>query len=246
MNAVSTNHAPRPRRSRWIVIAAGLLLSWAVTAYLLMPLWWRGYARRHPALTDIPNVAATGSGLPADPLNIAVIGTRRELMQAMVAAGWYPADPLSFESCLEIAEATVLKRAYDDAPVSSEFLFGRRQNLAFEQPVGQDPRERRHVRFWETDRNDPDGRPVWVGAAIFDRRVGFSHTTGQFTHHTDPNVDAERDYLLKGLAATGRVAEQYYFDGFHKTLSGKNGEGDPWTTDGRLAVAVIRPEPARQ
>ena len=36
----------------------------------------------------------------------------------MLAAKWYPADALSLKSCLEIAEATVFKRPYDDAPVS--------------------------------------------------------------------------------------------------------------------------------
>ena len=82
-------------------------------------------------------------------------------MRAMVAARWYPADPLTLRSCLEIAEATVLKRPYDDAPVSSLYLFGRKEDLAFEQPVGNDPRERHHVRFWLTERKDR--RPAGLG-----------------------------------------------------------------------------------
>ena len=50
----------------------------------------------------------------------------------MVAAKWYPADPLTFESCLEIAEATVLKRPYDDG--------------AGQQPVLRWPQGRSRVR----------------------------------------------------------------------------------------------------
>jgi hypothetical protein len=95
------------------------------------------------------------------------------------------------------------------------------------------------VRFWRSPFLDSDGRPVWVGAAIFDERVGFSHTTGQVTHHTAPDVDAERDYLFHDLEQTGDLSEFYIVDGFHKILEGVNGGGDPWHTDGNLYVGVI-------
>ena len=52
-------------------------------------------------------------------------------------------------------------------------------------------------------------------------------------------MDAERDYLFKDLEQTGDLAETYVADGFHKTLSGKNGGGDPWHTDGKLYAGVI-------
>jgi hypothetical protein len=130
-----------------------------------------------------------------------LIGTKAELMRIMLAAKWHPADALSFRSCLEIAEATVLKRPYEGAPVSSLYLFGRRQDLAFEQAVGNDPRKRHHVRFWKSDKLDEDGRPLWVGAAVFDSHVGLSRMTWQITHVTAPDVDAERDYLFKDLDA---------------------------------------------
>jgi hypothetical protein len=163
-------------------------------------------------------------------------------MKIMVAARWYPADPLSFKSCLEIAEATVLKRPYDEAPVSSLYLFGRKEDLAFEQPVGNDPRKRHHVRFWKTEKLD-EGRPVWVGSAIFDKHVGFSRMTGQITHVTDADVDAERDYLFRDLEATGDLLEREVIDDFHKIREGKNGGGDPWHTDGKLYLSVIRSKP---
>jgi hypothetical protein len=204
-----------------------------------MPAFWTRYARRHPVLEDLPGITYTADGIPGDPINVALIGTKADLVKIMLAAKWYPADPLSLRSCLEIAEATVLKRSYDDAPVSSLYLFGHKEDLAFEQPVGPDPRERHHVRFWLSDRADFDGRPVWVGAAIFDKRVGLSHTTGQVTHHTAADVDAERDYLFADLEKTGLLAERIVIPGFHKTLEGRNGGGDPWHTDGSLYAGLI-------
>jgi hypothetical protein len=159
----------------------------------------------------------------------------------MLAAKWFPADPLTFRSSLEIAEASVLKRPDDDAPVSSEFLFGRKQDLAFEQEVGDNPRHRHHVRFWESDKHDPDGRPIWIGSAVYDKRVGLSRTTGQFTHETAPDVDAERDKLFDDLKQTGDLSEVVVVRGFHKVLEGRNGEGNVWRTDGDLFVGRIKP-----
>jgi hypothetical protein len=229
----------RSRRRQALALLVGLLLVYLAVAYVLVPALWKGYARRHPALEDLPSITHTADGIPGDPVNVALIGTKADLVTIMLAAKWYPADPLSLRSCLEIAEASVFKRSYDDAPVSSLYLFGRKQDLAFEQPVGPDPRHRHHVRFWLSEKVDADGRPVWVGSAVYDKRVGLSRTTGQVTHVTAADVDAERDYLFADLEKTGDLAEHYAVDGFHKRLEGRNGGGDPWHTDGRLYVGVI-------
>jgi len=162
-------------------------------AYLFVPAIWQRFERRHPTLDDIPRITHTRSGIPGDPLNVALIGTATDVKKIMLAAKWYPADPLTMRSCLAIASATVLRRTYDDAPVSNLYLWGRKEDLAFEQPVGHDPRQRHHVRFWRSDEFDPDGRPLWVGSATYDKKVGLSHTTGQITHHIAADVDAERD-----------------------------------------------------
>jgi hypothetical protein len=211
-------------------------------AYLFMPLLWTRYAHRHPSLDDIPRITYTIDHIPGDPLNVALIGTEDELKSMMLAAKWYPADPLTLKSCLKMADAAVLKRTYDDAPVSNLYFEGRKEDLAFEQPVGDSPRHRHHVRFWRADKVDADGRPVWVGSAVYDERVGLSRTTGEVTHVTAADVDAERDYLFHDLEQTGDLAEQYVVDDFHKQREGRNGGGDPWHTDGTLYVGVIAPK----
>jgi LssY C-terminus len=233
----------RTRHHLWkrIAVAAGVLIvGYLVVAYVVLPMVWLRYTRHHPGLADIPNVTHTVDGIPGDPLNVALIGTETDLNRIMVAAQWYPADPLTLRSRLEIAAAAVFEHPYDDAPVSNLYLWGRKEDLAFEQPVGNDPRQRHHVRFWRSDKLDPDGRPVWVGAAIFDQRVGLSHTTGQITHHTAPDIDAERDKLFADLQHTGDLTEVWFIDDFHHIRQGRNGGGDPWYTDGRLEVGVIR------
>lgn len=216
-----------------------LPVMYLLIAYLVMPEAWHRYVRRHPALDDVPGITQTHAGIPGDPVDVALVGTKAELVRAMLQAKWSPADPITLRSSLRIAADTVFRRAYVDAPVSSLYLFGRKEDLAFEQPVGRDPAQRHHVRFWVSEKLDPDGRPFWFGSATFDHSVGFSHTTGQITHHISGDVDAERDRLLAGLAAMRDLQETYTVVGFHKILQGRNGGGDKWWTDGNLRVGVI-------
>jgi hypothetical protein len=157
----------------------------------------------------------------------------------MTGAGWYPADKITLASSVRIAADTVLHRSDDDAPVSNLFLFGRKQDLAFEQPLAGGPGKRHHVRFWLWDQLY-EGRQGWFGAATYDTSVGLSHTTGQVTHHIAPDIDAERDRLVAELQQAGVVQSVQWKDGFHTELEGHNGGGDPWRTDGRLAIVSLR------
>lgn len=210
-----------------------------VIAYLILPLMWRRYEKRHPALDDAPRIAHTKTGIPGDPVNVGLIATEDEIHRAMIAAEWFPADPITLKSSIRIARSTVLHRSYEDAPVSNLYLWGHKQDLAFEQPVGKDARRRHHVRFWRSEKLDDDGKPLWLGAATFDTNVGFSHTTGEITHHISPEVDAERDKIIADLQRAGAVANILWIDDFDPTLTGKNGGGDPYRTDGKLAVGVL-------
>ena len=225
------------RRIAWLGV--GLLLAYLLGAYVLMPVVWKRYVRRHPSLDDVPGITQTADGIPGDPLNVALIGTETDVRQAMQAARWDPADALGLRSDLKIAADTVLRRQYDQAPVSNLYLWGRKEDLAFEQSVGDDPRQRHHVRFWRSGAAHPDGRPVWVGAAIYDQRVGLSRDTGQITHHTAADIDTEREKLFHDLQQAGELSEVYAVKDFHKTRTGRNGGGDPWHTDGDLRVGVI-------
>ncbi len=108
--------------------------------------------------------------------------------------------------------------------------------------MGDNPRHRHHVRFWQVEKPDDDGRPVWIGSATYDERVGLSHTTGEITHHIAANVDAERDHLFHCLEQTGDLASTYQIPHFHHVLEGRNGGGDRWYTDGALWGGRIAPD----
>jgi hypothetical protein len=230
------------KRKRWLYYALGVAGLYFLVAYLIIPALTDEYYRRHPSFDDNPRITQTGDGHPGDPINVSLIGTQTQIDTIMQVAKWFPAAALGLKSDLKIAADTVLSRPDDEAPVSNLFLFGRKEDLAFEQPVGDNPRQRHHVRFWKTEKLNDDGRPIWIGSASYDQRVGLSHTTGQITHHIAPDVDAERDHVFADLKQTGDLAEQYAVDGYHRQREGRNGGGDPWHTDGRLFVGVINAE----
>ena len=227
------------RGKRTALVIAGITAAYLVIAYVLVPLGWIGYEHRHPAIDDAPGMTTTGDDHPGDPINVALTGTEADLQKAMLAAGWFVADPLGLRSDLRIAADTVLERPDEKAPVSNLFLWGRKEDLAFEQPVGDDPRQRHHVRFWKSAKLDDKLRPAWMGSATYDKRVGLSHTTGQITHHIAADVDAERDHLFASLKRTGDLTEVQIIEDFHKIREGHNGGGDPWHTDGRLFTGTI-------
>lgn len=221
----------------WALLALGAV--YLVAAYVVVPALWRREEERHPALADAARVTHTPEGIPGDPLNVALVGGEHNLVRAMLRAGWSPADPITLESALRIAASTVLHRPYPDAPVSPLYLFGREEDLAFEKPVGGDARRRHHVRLWRASQLDVRGHPLWLGAATFDTGVGLSHTTGQITHHISPDVDVERETLLADLHGAGCLVRVKYIYGFHEKPDGRNGGGDPFRTDGALAIGEL-------
>lgn len=234
-------HHHHRRRHRVARLLTALLLAWLVSAYFVVPFLWKHVWYRRADFDANPRVTQTSDRHPGDPLNVALVGSEDEIKQIMHAAKWFPAAALGLESDLRIGADVILDRPDDHAPVSNLYLFGRKEDLAFEQPAGDSPRHRHHVRLWKTPDVSEDGRPQWIGAAVYDEAVGFSRTTTQITHVTAPDVDEERDYLFKCLAATQELADEYEIPDFHKHLSGTNGGGDPWKTDGALYVGVIAP-----
>ena len=66
-------------RHLWKLVAIAILLYIGV-AYLLMPGAWGEYERLHPALKNAPGVTHTTVGIPADPINVALIGSKKEML----------------------------------------------------------------------------------------------------------------------------------------------------------------------
>jgi len=79
---------------------------------------------------------------------------------------------------------------------------------------------------------------VWLGSTTFDQGVELSRNTGQITHRISPDVDEERDMLVRDLVGAGMSKATYQVTGVGPTLSGRNGGGDRYFTDGEIKVVV--------
>jgi|GEM_PF-136840 len=229
------------RACRWLAV---VILLWLFMAYVALPMLWRHY-EHSPGLEDAPKTTLTSAGIPGDPLNVGLLGPDQAVMHAMLESGWYPADPVTVRSSLRIAKSVLLDRPYVEAPVSPLFLFGRKQDLAFEKPVGANASRRHHVRFWKSPELGQQGKPLWIGAVTFDRSVGLSHDTGQITHHIGPDIDAERNGLFADLRRQGWLTQTFQVTGVGSTLLSFNGGGDPYYTDGELTIGVLATEQER-
>jgi hypothetical protein len=211
---------------------------WLICSYAIAPLVWRHYEHQKD-LAGLSMVTRTKAGIPADPINVGLVGSQSDVLCTMHAAGWDPADPVTFRSSLEIVGSVLLDRPYREAPVSPLLFDNRQEDLAFEKPIGKSADRRHHVRFWKALDRGEEGRAVWLGAITFDRGVGFSHDDGRITHHIAPDIDAERDLLTDDLVAAKVVTTIYEVAGVGPMLDGRNGEGDPYFTDGEIKISVL-------
>lgn len=214
---------------------------WAITAYLVLP-------RLHRLLSDlyVPDYffgrTRTPDGLLGDPVNLGVDGSALQLDAAMAAAGWHHADPITAGSTWRIITSTLTKRSYPTAPVSSLMLFGRRHDVAFQQEVEGNPKQRHHVRFWHCPPGWllPGGARVdWLGAATYDTDVRLSLFTLQVTHRIDENTDVERDHVVETARAGDPAVRIRMLRDFTTGYHARNGGGDRFVTDGDLPILEV-------
>ncbi|MCB5294011.1 LssY C-terminal domain-containing protein [Arthrobacter sp. SO3] len=217
------------------------IVFWAALAYLVLP-------RIHRILTRIylPGYfigrARTSDGLLGDPVNMALLATEDQVHAAMRRAGWTQADDVDLASSQRIVASTLMRRSYDEAPVSPLFLFGRQQDFAYQQEVDGNPGKRHHIRFWHCPPGWvlPGGvRVEWLAAGTYDRAVGLSLFTLQITHKIEENTDDERDYVLATLERAVPEAEVSVIRDFSTGYHARNGGGDTISTDGSLPVVDL-------
>lgn len=221
----------------WLLIVY-LVVLWAILAYWVLP-------RFHKVLTSlyVPNYfigrSRTSYGLLGDPVNLAFDGSEENLHKMMQAAGWTLAEPVNFSSSMKIIGATLTRKSYPTAPVSTLEVFNRIQDFAYQQEVDGSPGKRHHVRFWRCpdDWPLPGGRRVdWVAAGSYDRAVGLSLFTLQVTHKIGADIDKERDHVVATLRSVEPTLPVEVIKDFSTAYHSRNGGGDMVQTDGNLPI----------
>ncbi|MCE4027754.1 LssY C-terminal domain-containing protein [Microbacterium sp. Au-Mic1] len=226
-------------RSPWALLL--FIPVWAIMAYLVLP-------RLHRLLSDlyVPDYffgrTRTGDGLLGDPVNLGVDGTAAQLDEVMTRAGWHRADEITAASTWGIIASTLTRRSYPTAPVSPLMLFGRRHDVAYQQEVAGNPKQRHHVRFWHCPPGWllPGGAKTdWLGAGTYDTDVGLSLFTLQVTHRIDENTDVERDFVVQSARDADAAVQVRLLHDFTTGYHSRNGGGDRFITDGDLPIIDV-------
>ena len=189
-------------------------------------------------LANAPQRASSKDGKPGDPLNLVVIGSSGQILQAFQQAGWSAAEKKTSTSVFDTVRAVVNSQGYGKAPVSELYLFGRAEDLAFEKMFNTF-NKRHHLRLWRTEARTPDGREIWLGAATHD--IGLEPTnTGSISHAIDPNLDDERSRVGADLAVGGSVTAEKLVTRPNPLSQGYTATGGKWHTDGALLAIVLK------
>ena len=174
-----------------------------------------------------------------DPLNLVIIGETEDLFYAFIRAGWDETEVVTAASGFKTAISFITGGQYRYSPISSLYLFGRRQDIAM-QRIRDNIHERNHFRLWLSPTTFR-GKPVWIGQISRDIGVRFAWKTIT-THKIDPDVDETREFLMENLAFNQVLAKFAYVRGVGSAAINEprqNLMGDTYYTDGLRVVMWI-------
>jgi LssY C-terminus len=201
--------------------------------------------RSMPAITtalldSIPRRVADRDHTPGDIVNILIVGTEKEMVNAFTSAQWVEVD-ISLETAVLVGLIdTIEKKDYLTMPMSTLYLFDRPQDYGFvhAEPV-QVVMSRNHLRVWRSPYK-VNGRTLWCVAATHD--IGFERDerNNRLTHKIDPAIDNEREYVNETLSGTGLVTGRTHVLPTHPVTEAKTATGGSFHSDGRILVLVLK------
>lgn len=237
------------RRLPWILAVAA---TYGIAAYVILPNAIR-LGLKILQHKRVPNYTITGDGLPGDPVNVALLGTLRQLREAFAAVGWSEADRLSIASSWGMVRAFVLNSPYPTAPFSTLYLFGRGQDIGFQRAIDNSPRKRHHIRFWALSQTraqkswgtaefwlntgcpTDDESVLWIGAGTKDTGLSLTRLSFQITHATDSDTNAEREFIIGDLRKNRSIKDEQVYQAGEKLPTRVN----HYVTDGEIILAVL-------
>ena len=191
-------------------------------------------------LSKIPRRVSDLAKNPGDMVNVLIVGTQDQVVQAFTSAGWAQVDKTARESAMNAVLQSLEKKDYLTMPMSILYLFDRPQDYGFAhaEPV-RVAMSRNHLRVWKSP-YEVDGRPLWCVAATHD--IGFERDqrNNGVTHKIDPAIDGEREYVNGTLSGTGLVTQRDHVTPADPLTTAKTATGGEFHSDGRILVLVLK------
>jgi LssY C-terminus len=176
-------------------------------------------------------VTRTDGRLEPDVINLVFVGSRDQLTQAFIDAGWSTTDRRTFRNLSRIYSSFSAMRTYRSAPVRELIYHGAKPDVVFQKSLNT-VSKRHHVRIWNS--GTFEGKPVWLGAATHDTGVKFRALEIEFVHKIDPDIDTERSKIVDDLLFAGCSSSA----GYLQPVTAASGAGI--STDDRIAVLFLR------
>ena len=151
----------------------------------------------------VTNEKGTADG---DPVNLVIVGDSSLMMSAMSECGWAFTHRIDGTTVRRMITAALAGNPYLTAPVSSLYVFGRKQDVAF-QRARTNLSQRNHLRLWLAPFT-VEGKPVWVGQVSRDIGIKLTSQSPTLTTHViDPMVDESRQFVLESLLFRFRITD---------------------------------------
>ncbi|MDB5101910.1 MAG: hypothetical protein JWM80_6331 [Cyanobacteria bacterium RYN_339] len=194
-----------------------------------------------------------------EPVTLYLTGSKADVVKALVKQGWVQNNGRSIKNYARQFLAVLTH--YDkvsNGPVSSMFLYGRSEDMAFSKNVDYNL-GRDHMRLYKKGVDPKTGQDVWAVAATRDVAASVTlhkpeHTgpmpwdwkvaTPGFGHQTDEHIDRERDLIMHDLLASGQVKDFQAVNGVPKGApSQKQPDGsyvtNGYPTDGKVYQVAV-------
>jgi hypothetical protein len=175
-----------------------------------------------------------------DMVNFVIVGSQKDVQSALEAATWHVADTSNTMAVVNAAAQTYGSKDYLAMPMSTLFLFGRKQDFGYEmaEPIAM-VASRHHFRIWKAPFTWKD-HEVWVGAGTHDIGFAKDRRNNNVTHKIDPAVDGERDNIASTLQKANLPKSMTYYLPANPVQEAKNATGDSYHSDGRLLVIFLQ------
>jgi hypothetical protein len=173
-------------------------------------------------------------------VNFVLVGSQQQMQAALDAANWHLADTDDRRAVLNAVLETYDKKDYLAMPMSTLYLFDRKQDFGYEEAEAYSVvASRHHFRIWKAPFTW-NGQTVWAGAGTHD--IGFEkdQRNGKVTHKIDPAVDGERENIGSTLQQAGKAKSLSYYLPPDPVRDARNATGGGYHSDGRILVVVLQ------
>ena len=176
-----------------------------------------------------------------DMVNFVIVGSQTDVQAALDVATWHVADTDNKKAVLNALMETYDSKDYLAMPMSTLYLFGRKQDFGYEmaEPIAM-VASRHHFRIWKAPFTWK-GQEVWCGAGTHDIGFAKDKRNNNVTHKIDPSVDGERDNIGGSLQKANKAKMLTYYLPPNPVQDAKNATGDGYHSDGRLLVIFLAP-----